>query len=414
MTEGNDSVLHAFGATAVAEPIVMHSATFTSSTVRTQQTVHGTHVIEGIRIFKAGTFADSAGVVRTWTPEHLDQMVLHFNLLREGGFLPNVPIREDHSFSVRDVCGYFVNIYRDPTDADFLAADIEITEPEAFEKWKRGTYRSRSIELGAYETNGEAPITYYPVILGLAFVDIPAVEGLHSRRVPLGSDPQANANHSKENTMTEEEFLAACRYAAWVQAAEYAQTCADWEAAVNYAAAVEAHNSQASELGLTTSAHGYAGAPMTFSVNGQPVQDGTTVQAHISGLEQFRAETITGARNAFVESLATHGKVGQPQVDSLKALVATMTDEQYNAFKASYDSQGSAPIFGQYGQNGNGAGGQPPTPAGGTAAQTLDEQINIQEEIVAHHKAAGRSQEEIEAMPSFKKLTDLKAQKAQG
>lgn len=409
MTEGLDSVSMMFGATAVADPPrVMHTATY-SSQVTTRETDLGTHIISGIRIFKAGTFADSMGIVRTWTPEHLDQMVLHYNLLKEGGYLPNVPIREDHSFSVRDVCGYFVSVYRDPSDGNFLASDIEITEPDAFEKWQRGTYRSRSIEIGAYETNGEEPAMYFPVILGLAFVDIPAVEGLHARKVPAPF-PQT-MDHTKEKTMTEEEFLAACAYAAWVQAAEYAQQCADWEAAVNYAQAVEEHAAQATALGLTAD-HARGAAPMTFSVNGAPTSDGTVVQAHITSLETFRQESINSARHAFVDALAADHKIGQPQVESMKALVLTMDDTQYNAFKASYDAQGAASIFGSFGQT-PGGGGNPNGQPGGPV-QSVDEEIATLEEIVANHKRAGKTQEQIEALDSFKKLTTLKAQKAQG
>jgi len=98
-------------------------------------------------------------------------------------------------------------------------------------------------------------------------------------------------------------------------------------------------------------------------------------------------------------------------VDSMKALVATMNEEQYGAFKASYDAQGTAPIFGQYGTNGGPGGNTPPPPGGVSAA---DDEIAILEDTVAQHKLAGRSEEEIEKMPSFKKLATLRAAKAQG
>lgn len=407
MTEGLDSVTMMFGATAVADPPrVMMTATF-SSQVTTRETDTGSHIIEGIRIFKAGTFADSMGIVREWTTEHLDQMVLHFTLLRDGGYFPNVPVREDHSFSVRDVCGYIVNVYRDASDANYLAADLEITEPDAFDKWQRGTYRSRSIELGMYETNGESPMAYFPVIMGLAFVDIPAVEGLHGRRP--GGLPQDFGTNPKENDVNEQEFLAACAYAAWVQSAEYAQKLADWEAAVSYAAALNAHQEQAAALGIATSEHGRVPQAVTFSINGTPTTDGTVVQSHITSLETFRQESINSARHGFVDGLASHGKIGQPQVESLKALVLTMDDTQYNAFKAAYEAQGAAPLFGQYGN----AGGNPNALPGG-GEPSIDQEIADLEEIIANHARAGKTQAQIEGMASFKKLTDLKARKAQG
>jgi hypothetical protein len=403
-----------FGATAVADPPrVTFMATFASN-VTTRETDIGTHVISGIRIFKAGTFADSMGIVRTWSPEHLDQMVLHYNLLKQGGYLPNVPIREDHSFSVRGVCGYFMSVYRDASDDQFLAADIEITEPDAFEKWQRGTYRSRSLEIGVYETNGEEPAMYFPVIMGLAFVDIPAVEGLH--RANSVAFPQA-ISHNKEKTMTDEEKAAwtrAAQYAQaladWERAASYAQACADWEAAVNYAQALNDHQTAAQSLGLT--ADHRAGAPVVFTINGAPTADGTAVQSHITGLETFRQESINAARQSFVDGLAAHGKIGQPQVESMKALVLTMDDTQYAAFESTYNAQGASSLFGNYGQSAAGGGNPNGQPGGGS--QTTDEEIATLEEIIATHGRAGKTQEQIEAMPSFKKLTDLKARKAQG
>lgn len=408
---------HMYGGTAVAEvPCVLTTATFSSPTVTSGETERGTWMIRGLRIFKAGTFDDSMGITRTWTEEHLEQMELHFRLLKEGGYFPNVPIRSDHSWSVRDVVGYFDQVYRDPTDGTFLSSDVEITEPEAYEKWKRGTYRSRSIEIGVYKTNGEAPMEYFPVVMGLAFVDIPAVEGLHSRGIPPGFEKAFN--QTKENKMDEQEFLAACAYAQWVAAAEYAQKCADWESAVNYAQALAEHQTAGEALGLTAN-HGAAPQTLVFSINGVPTADGVAVQAHISSLEQFRSESITSGRTAFIDSLVQHGKIGAPQADSLKVLVngdpATgvppMGDAQFTAFKSSYDAMGTAPLFGQFGNPSTGPGITLQT---GNAATALDDEIATLEEIVANHKRTNKSKEEIEAMSSFKRLTELKAQKAKG
>lgn len=406
MTLENASVLHHYGAAALAAPPRVIPTMAFASSVKTSETDKGTHLIEGIRIFKAGTFADSMGVVRTWEHVHLDQMVMHFKLLKENDFFPNVPVRVDHSWSARDVVGYFVDVYRDPEDENFLAATIEITEPDAFEKWERGTYRSRSLEVGMYETNGENPQVYFPVVMGLAFVDIPAVEGLHAKGTSPGTFSQQLQDDDKETAVTEQEFLRACEYAAWLDAANYAQAQADEEAAINYAAAIEAHQANAAALGL--SANHSAAQPVAFRVGGQPTQDGIAVQRHIDGLEAFRRETIDSGRASYVDDLAKFGKIGQPQVESLKNLVKGMTDEQYDAFKASYDSAGTAAIFGQFGQQSGG------DPAPGGAVGTTAEQIADLEEIVQNHRRRGATEEAIKEMASFKKLQTLKAQQGQG
>lgn len=407
--------LSTFGAVMTAPRIVSSGSFF--STPTTRQTDKGTHIIEGLRIFKAATFADSMGIVRTWEESHLEQMAFHFRLLRDAGTFPNVPVRVDHSFSAQNVIGYLVDVYRDRQDPMFLSADIEITEPDAYEKWERGTYRSRSLEVGMYETNDEA--AYWPVVMGLAFVDIPAVEGLHAKGRTAPPNPsedgkgRANFNFSqtlkdddKETKVDEEEFLAACAYAAWVEAAEYAQRADDWIRAADYAAALDAHQEQAQALGLTAN-HGRLPAA-TFRVGGQEVSDTAQVQQHITALETFQSETISTGRSDFVNDLASDGRIAATQVDSMQALVATMNDTQFEAFKGTYEGAPTNSLFGQYGQN-HGGGGQPP--AGNDGAVDISE-VDTLEEIVANHRRTGKSQEQIEKLDSFKKLQQLK--QAQG
>lgn len=119
------------------------------------------------------------------------------------------------------------------------------------------------------------------------------------------------------------------------------------------------------------------------------------------------------SRRTFIDELAKHGKIGQPQVESMKLLVAgdeqgngAMTDPQFAAFKKSYDEAGTASLFG------TGFGGGP----GDTdvPAVTAADEIATLEEIVQNHRNRGAAQEEIEKMASFKKLTALKATSGQG
>jgi hypothetical protein len=138
------------------------------------QTAKGTHIVHGKRIFRAGTFKDSKGVLHTWTIEQLDAVVANFNHLRGQNLLAGVPVRVDHTFSARDVVGWVSDLKR---DGEFLVADLHLTESAAFSKWDSGTYEPVSSELAPYETNGGD--IYYPTLIGVAFVDIPAVEGLY-------------------------------------------------------------------------------------------------------------------------------------------------------------------------------------------------------------------------------------------
>lgn len=133
----------------------------------------GTFIIHGKKIFKAGTFKDSTGREHTWTTADLDKIVDHYHTLRRENALTSVPVRVDHSFTARDLVGWISDVYR---LGEFLHADLHLTESEAFFKWARGTFEPVSAEIAAYETNNGDVFT--PTLVGVAFVDVPAVEGL--------------------------------------------------------------------------------------------------------------------------------------------------------------------------------------------------------------------------------------------
>jgi hypothetical protein len=138
------------------------------------ETSRGTYIIHGKKVFRAGTFKDSRGVQRTWTTDQLDQMVANFHALRTTGALVGVPLRVDHSFSARDLVGWISDLY---LIGEYVHADLHFTEPDAYRKWQTGTYEPVSAEVAPYETNNGDIFT--PTLIGVAFVDIPAVEGLY-------------------------------------------------------------------------------------------------------------------------------------------------------------------------------------------------------------------------------------------
>lgn len=144
------------------------------SRLPTTTTDRGTIIVHGKKIFRAGTFKDSLGIEHTWTTDDLDKMVGHFHLLRTNAALVGVPLRVDHSFSARDLVGWISDVYR---LGEFLYGDLHFTEWSAYVKWENGTYEPVSSEIAAYETN--AGETFHPTLIGVAFVDIPAVEGLY-------------------------------------------------------------------------------------------------------------------------------------------------------------------------------------------------------------------------------------------
>lgn len=370
----------------------------------------GNTIVEGLKIFKAGSFADSMGFRRTWEKEHLAQMIFHHNLLKENGIFQHVPWREDHSFSMAKVIGYLEN----PRVEDiFLLGDLRITEEWALAKWESGTYRARSLEVGAYETNDEA--FYWPTIMGVAFVDIGAVEGLHSQN----KSPKDKAFASFSLTMQDE-----------------GETSVSGENKDNQGGTPPADPNAGGQGGGTTppadpnaggngggttppadpNAGGGAGGTTppadpnaqhgrqvpgahAFRVNGATTQDYSAVQAHIDTLEGFRKETGEAHRKDFVSSLASQNKIMATQVDSLTEVALGLTDEAFAKFKESYGAAPGAPLFSNHGQQGGGS----PTP------NAQDDEREVLEARVKMHRQAGMSQENIEKTESFKKLQALQA-----
>lgn len=387
----------------------------------------GNHVVMGLRIFRTGTFTDMYGMEHTWDDSHLSLMVLHFALLKDSGIFPDVPVREDHSMSVSKVVGYYEKVYLDPTDPSFLCADIEFTEPDAYGKWQRRTWRARSIEIGMYETNDHR--SYFPTVLGLAFVDIPAVEGLHSRQrgpfqfhqAVLDNEETQMHKSAEEWAKDPEGWTAAAVYAHWLQSANYAQALQDWERGAIYAKALEdeaaRQNPPAPEPptpGITPPVAPHAAppappapapapapAPTMFRINGtEQVSDFARIQTHIDTLEEFRRETTATYRADFVAQLAKDNKIAAPQIEMLTEHAKSLNDEQFANFRASYENAPSLSMFGQQAQQETAPG----NPGTGSGTPTPEDQLAIAEETVAQHRRAGMAEEKVVKTASYAKL----------
>lgn len=329
---------------------------------------NGNKGVQGMRVFRAGTFRDSIGIQRTWTVEHLHQMVQNFEALR-GDVFPNVPVKADHFGSVNDVVGYLTRL---SVEGEYLAADWEATEPDAFEKLNRGTYRSRSLEVGMYETNDEA--FYWPVVHGFAFVDIPAVEGLHRGDKTIAC---YSAVDTKEPPVTTSTTPPTTPPPTPTPAPPTTPEPSEPKA--------------------------------TFRVGGASVSDFAAVQTHIdrieaenATLEKFRAETTAANRTAFVEGLATSKKIIQPQVEGFKKLVGTMTDEQFTEFRATYDA---APVQSLLADHSAGSTSNPDGQQGGQAVEARV----VLEETVDMLRRSGMRDEQLAKTGAYQKLAALNA-----
>ena len=337
-------------------------------------------LVTGVRIFRAGKFRD-----RTWTTEDLEAMVSNFELLRESNIFPNVPVRADHGRTVSNVVGYLHNLR---VEDAFLVADIEFTEPEGKARWDRGTFRNRSVEVGSYVDNHGKK--HNPVVWGMAFVDIPQVEGLskddsgvaesfsyETRNEetmsnpdpetpdPAVPDPMPNTPETPESPPPDPE-----------QEPEQPDPEQEPEAVATHA------NQDVTEL-------------HTFRLDGSDTTDFAAVQAHINELESYRTDAIRSSRESFVQGLADANIITNPQAVKFKALVLTMSNDQFDQWQAAYDGLAPASLFAKHPID---------TVGSVNGAKEKGEARQLLEETVAHMKRSGFSDEQIETSPSVTKL----------
>lgn len=276
-------------------------------------------IIEGKPIFRSGTFSDSRGIEHQWEPLHMSQMVDHFTLLKSREQFEDIPVRKGHpdwggifSDPVRnamdELIGYMDNFRtedrKNPTDGNtynYFLADLEILDEEAIKKIKSGLWRNVSAEIGTYVTNANSE--FWPVMMGVAYVDQPAVEGLKSQH----SKAQDKFSIILEDNMTGP-----------AQPGREAVTGSKQEA-------------------------------QSFSIGGKATTDYAAVQAHItslensnSALEQFRSETLENARVSYVKSLVGANKIAAPDEEGYLGYVKGLTPESFAAWKDLMDK--AAPI----------------------------------------------------------------------
>jgi len=170
-----------------------------------------------------------------------------------------------------------------------------VTEPGAVKKFERGTFRSRSIEIGPYESNN-GKITA-PAVLGLAMVDIPAVEGLFQRQ----DSKEIQVNFTQE----ELDWAVASAYAqANEDAAAHVQSDLDWAMACAYAEGDIAGRAEMADKDR---------APFMFQLGDNDASnDFASVQRRLDALNQFVDEVTEKSRVDFIDSLVTDSKIGAP------------------------------------------------------------------------------------------------------
>lgn len=320
-------------------------------------------LVRNLPVFRAGTFADSSGSIETWEVADLQEMVDNFTGLKD--VFPNVPVRLDHSRSVQAIVGYLDGLR---VDGDLLLADFTFTEPEAANRWERGTYRSRSSEIGYFETNeGEG---HWPVFQGFAFVDIPAVEGLYAKSSAPNTNFFTEAPMSTETTEVEEPVTETV-----------ATTTSN---TIDFTKPLEAAK---------------------FTINGVETSDPAEVQAHIERMETFAREQTESARKNFAAKLVEDRKLTAPQEEAMADFALSLNDEQFSKLESVFSAAAVLPILEDH------SAGAVTNPEGEPVTTQLDQEIADAEDVVRMHERAGLTEEQVKETSSYQKLEALRAER---
>lgn len=348
---------------------------------------NGSFRVEGVRIFRTGQFRDSKGKKHNITTDDLNAMVDNWGKLRGNNIFPDVPVRKDHSTSVEKVMGYFANLYTEQEgDVHFLTADFDSMTEEDVNKLAMGLYRNVSAEVGVYPANNDE--MYYPTVMGVAYVDIPAVEGLFRK-------PSAEFSWTSNGLEISENA---------------GESLTEWVASrpeITYYSRVDQQ-----ENTVTTEND----KNFTFRIGSSETQDFGKVQAYIGQIEgenetlkaeneqyaKDRVDAEKAERANFVKGLSEGDapKITAAQVEGLQKVAESMDADTFAAFKASYEA---APSLRQFQEHGNGTNHDGKN---GTKSEK-DEAIAIYRQRVDTLRRSGMPAEKIEKTESFRKLTEL-------
>jgi hypothetical protein len=370
--------------------------------------------LTGVPVFRTGVFRDSMGDQTAWESIHLRQMVDHYNLLKDRKIFEDVPVRDGHphwllntgsSLQPGKVVGYHTGLRveqhasaHDGSTYDFLVADYEILDPEAQQNVELGLWRNRSAEVGFYVTN-DPETEFWPVYRGMAYVDLPAVEGLNSFMSPnhgymFEKEPAVTGPAGTTNPPTPTPPAPQ-------------PPAPSPQPAPQPAPSPQPEPSPSPQP--TPPAQQHAAPPAippalpltyTFRVGGVETRDAAAVQTHIDVLEKFQTDTTETNRKDFVTALSKDNKILATQVESLTAFALGLTPEQYEQWAKTYESAAPNPVLGQHGAAN---GGTPPPPA----ADNKDDDKEVLRETVVQLRRSGMTVDQVKKSKSYNQLVKL-------
>jgi len=123
--------------------------------------------IYGMEVFAPGVYRGTS-----FTPDDVKKIAENFPLLKEK-FGLDVNVKVNHTDDANAIIGWVMNVYEKEGK---LYADAVITEPEAFEKIKRGTWKKVSCEIYMDFIDEETNTSYGKALRAIAIVAHPQVK----------------------------------------------------------------------------------------------------------------------------------------------------------------------------------------------------------------------------------------------
>jgi hypothetical protein len=360
------------------------------------------YAYSAVPVFRSGTFSDSMGTEREWLPEQVDQMAANFSMLRSGGYFTDVPVRKGHpgifSDSMDGLIGYITDLRTetrkspladDDNEYRYLVADYEILDEDAQRKIESSLWRNRSAEIGMYATN--SPVKeIWPTFMGVAYVDIPAVEGLNGFARNFG------AQHTDMSIQLEE---------------------------------LDMPTNTIPKVTDGGSTPAPANGPSQFRIGGVDTNDHARVQEYITGLERqietdktakaefarqvadlaaFKTAAVASLRETRITDLAKVKDGRQPivtaaELEGIRAFAALLDDEKFDAYMKTMETRQPNPLFGVVPTGGNPAAGAPATEDKVKAAREAQFATDV-DIVLALREHANMTDAQLQASESFQRI----------
>ncbi|ANA87247.1 capsid maturation protease [Gordonia phage Kampe] len=340
--------------------------------------------VKDFPIFRSGSFEDSMGELTTFDQFLVETIVRNFDYLKDSKVFERPVVRAGHpnTFNngrMESVIGYIEDIRTENREAPhdhntytYVISDLIILDKDAIAKIESGLYLNRSAEIGPYKDNTGAMVG--PVMLGVAYVDIPAIEGLDAYEKVEGLE----GFFFSKKPETKDKDMSGSSMPNLFTFKIGGNDTQDFSRVQGYITDLE------SQKATVDAQFAQAQAELTAK------------DTEISALKEFKDSASKNARADYVNKLVEDKKILASSKDDTLALFGMYTDDQFEAAKKVYDKMAPQALLNNYG---NQAPGEQTTPGGGD--ETKNKVLEYNKGIIASLQRIRKPAEVIKKTPAY-------------